>query len=398
VGPHVLYVGGEDHHLRIPAMLALRGHGFQVTAAASGAAEPFVQAGISFHAFQLERFINPLADWRTLNSLTQMLRDVRPDVVQSFDSKLSLLLPLAARQVRDVAVIRTINGRGWIYSSKAPLAMALRPVYRAMHWMGAPFVAATVFEIREDQAFFKRHNLLRGGRSVHVPGAGVDIAGFEAALATGATAAQLRQELGLGDARVVICVTRMTRQKGIPSLLKAAAIVHRTQPDVRFLLVGPRQSEGPLAISEAEIARHAPYVMATGPRPDVPALLRLAEVFAFPTEYREGVPRVLLEAALAGVPIVTTGIAGCSDVVRDGWNGLIAPPHAPAAMAAKIVAMLEHRELAQTMAARARDVVKEGFGLSLVVAQQAALYRDLVNDGGSGRGKIIAARAIPAPV
>jgi hypothetical protein len=67
-------------------------------------------------------------------------------------------------------------------------------------------------------------------------------------------------------------------------------------------------------------------------------------------------------------------------------------------MAAKIVAMLEHRELAQTMAARARDVVKEGFGLSLVVAQQAALYRDLVNDGGSGRGKIIAARAIPAPV
>jgi glycosyltransferase involved in cell wall biosynthesis len=138
--------------------------------------------------------------------------------------------------------------------------------------------------------------------------------------------------------------------------------------------------------------------MATGPRPDVPALLRLAEVFAFPTEYREGVPRVLLEAALAGVPIVTTGIAGCSDVVRDGWNGLIAPPHAPAAMAAKIVAMLEHRELAQTMAARARDVVKEGFGLSLVVAQQAALYRDLVNDGGSGRGKIIAARAIPASV
>jgi glycosyltransferase involved in cell wall biosynthesis len=385
VGPHVLYIGGEDHQLRIPAMLELRGQGFRVTAAASAAPGPFVQVRIPFYDFRLERFLNPLADWRTLNALTRLLADIHPDIVQSFDSKLSLLLPLAARKVRDVAVIRTINGRGWIYSSKAPLAMALRPVYRALHWIGAPFASATVFEIQEDHAFFERHNLLRGGRALQVSGAGVDVEGFEQALALGAPAMQLRQQLGLGDSQVVICVTRMTRQKGIPSLLKAAAMVNQKRPDVRFLLVGPRESEGPLAISEAEIARHAPYVIATGLRPDVPALLRLADVFAFPTEYREGVPRVLLEAALAGVPIVTTGIAGCSDVVRDGWNGMVAPPHAPAALAAKILEMLEHPQLAQTMAARARDVVKDRFSLSLVMAQQAALYRELIDNRSPGR-------------
>lgn len=378
VSPHVLYIGGEDHHLRIPAMLALRNHGFRISAAASGASEPFTREGFRFYPFQLERFLNPRADWGTLNALSRLLADIRPDIVQGFDSKLSLLLPLAARNARETAVIRTINGRGWVYSSMAPLALFLRPVYRGLHWLGAPFASATVFENREDQAFFQQHQLLRGGRSVYVPGAGVDVEGFEQEQARSAPAAQLRQELGLGDSRVVICVTRMTRQKGIPSLLKAAAIVHRKRSDVKFLLVGPRESEGRLAVSQAEIARHAPYVIATGLRRDVPALLGLSQVFAFPTEYREGVPRVLLEAALAGVPIVTTGIAGCSDVVRDGWNGLVVPPHAPSVMAYKIIKMLDDSDNAAVMAARAREFVKSRFSLTEVVAQQAALYRELI--------------------
>jgi glycosyltransferase involved in cell wall biosynthesis len=170
----------------------------------------------------------------------------------------------------------------------------------------------------------------------------------------------------------------MTRQKGIPTLLKAAALVYRQRPDVRFLLVGPRQSEGPLAISEAEIARHSPYVIATGPRSDVPALLRLADMFVFPTEYREGVPRVLLEAALAGLPIVTTGIAGCGDVIQDGWSGRIAPIHDPAALAERILLTMAQPQLARVMAERAETHVRQTFGLRSVVAAQAILYRELL--------------------
>ena len=377
--PHVLYVGGEDHHLRIPAMLALRECGFRISAAGTGDPRPFHQVGLEFLAFPLERFLAPLADWKTCNALSRLLEQVTPDIVQGFDSKLGLLLPIAARRAFGGVVIRTINGRGWIYSSRAPLALALRPVYRALHRIGASSTTATVFEIREDQEFFRRHGLLGRSRGVLVPGAGVDVEGFDQAIASARPQAQLRADFGLGSAEVVITVTRMTRQKGIPTLLKAAALVHRTRPDVRFLLVGPRQSEGALAVSEAEIARHAPYVIATGPRPDVPALLRLAEVFAFPTEYREGVPRVLLEAALAKVPIVTTGIAGCSDVIQDGWNGLIAPIRQPSELADRIVHMLENKREARVMAARASKVVRREFSLQRVVECQATLYRELLD-------------------
>ena len=359
-------------------MLALRECGFRITAAGTGDPQPFQQANLEFRTYPLQRFLTPLADWNTCTALSALIEQVRPDIVQSFDSKLGLLLPIAARRASGVAVIRTINGRGWIYSSRTPLALALRPVYRTLHRIGARSTTATVFEIREDQAFFQRHGLLGRSRGVLVPGAGVDVEGFDHDFERAAPPAQLRDEFGLGNAEVVITVTRMTRQKGIPTLLKAAALVHRVRPDVRFLLVGPRQSEGPLAVSEAEIARHAPYVIAAGPRPDVPALLRLADMFAFPTEYREGVPRVLLEAALARLPIVTTGIAGCADVIQDGWSGLVAPIRDPSRLADRILHMLTNKQQAREMAVRAGELVRREFSLRRVVACQATLYRELL--------------------
>lgn len=383
--PHILYIGGEDHHLRLPAMLALRGHGFRVTAASSGDPKPFAAAGIEFRHFSAKRFLAPLADLATCRSLAALLDNARPDIAQSFDSKLSLLLPLAARYSSNALIVRTINGRGWIYSSLSPLALALRPVYRTLHRVGASSTAATVFEIQEDQSFFERHRMLGRNRSVVIPGAGVDVEGFEEALAKAPLATQLRQALGLGDAEIVITVTRMTRQKGIPTLLKAAALVHQTRPNVRFLLVGPRESEGPAAVSQAELDRHAPYVIAIGPRSDVPALLRMADVFAFPTEYREGVPRVVLEASLAKLPIITTSIAGCSAVIQDGWNGMLVPPRSPEVLAARILDLLHDRPRAQVMAARAAVAVREQFGLQLVVARQAALYKILLRQASHSR-------------
>ena len=102
-------------------------------------------------------------------------------------------------------------------------------------------------------------------------------------------------------------------------------------------------------------------------------------MFAFPTEYREGVPRALLEAALAGLPIVTTRMPGCSDVVSDGWSGLLVPPRAPRLLAQGIIDLLREREAAAAMGARAAQWVRQEFGLDLTVSRYAEVY-----DGSSG--------------
>ena len=101
----------------------------------------------------------------------------------------------------------------------------------------------------------------KDGRVIPAGGGGVDVEGFGRALAESPPAGQLRGELGLGTSPVIITVTRMTRHKGIPTLLKAAALVHRACPDAKFLLVGPRESEGPLAVAQFL----SPYSVAAAP-------------------------------------------------------------------------------------------------------------------------------------
>jgi glycosyltransferase involved in cell wall biosynthesis len=394
LSPSVLCIGGEDHHLRIPFLLALAERGMKVIAAGTGDSAPFVRAGIDYHLFRFNRFINPLADWRAIQSLRKLIHETAPDLVQSFDTKPNLLVPLAMRGASDVAVIRTINGLGWIYSSRSPLALALCPVYRALHRLAAPSTAMTVFQNKDDQSFFERHAMIGAGLNRLIPGSGIDVERFERAIAAGPAPADMRRTLGLETCEIVITVTRLTRQKGIPTLLEAAALVHEVRPGVRFLLVGPRESEGPLAVTQEEIDRHSPYVVAVGPRSDIPSLLKAADIFAFPTEYREGVPRALMEAALAGLPIVTTRMPGCSDIVRDGWSGLLVPPHAPRLLASRILDLLGDREAAAEMATRAAALVKQEFSLDLTVARYVAAYNELLDD--PIRRRMRAARRGPA--
>lgn len=382
---HVLYVGGEDNHLRLPFILAMRERGFRPTAAGGADPGPFREAGVDHVPFAFDRFISPRSDWRTLRRLVSMLEELSPDIAQGFDTKPCLYLPLAAAMSRsDVQTVRTICGRAWVYSSRTPVALAARPVYRALHRLAGRFTAATVFEIEGDRDFFRRGGMA-GRRGVVIPagGGGVDVRGFERALEVGASREALRRELGLGEAPVVITVTRLTRQKGIPTLLKAAALVHARRPEVRFLLVGPRESEGPLAVSGAEIAAHAPYVQAIGARRDVPALLRMADVFAFPTEYAEGVARVLLEASLARLPIVSAAMPGCREVIEDGRTGLLTPPGDAGAMARAILRVLDE-PAAAAMGACADARARQRFSLDAIAARHAELYDEILHAARGG--------------
>lgn len=374
---HLLCVGGEDHALRIPFLTALQNRGLRVSAAGTGDVSAFAKNSIPYHQYQFDRFGVGVSDRTAIGQLARLVKSARPDVIQTFDTKPNLLAPLALRG--SVPVVRTINGMGWVFSSTELRALAFRPIYLAMQRLAACWTATTVFQNKADKSFFHQHRLLGKSPSVVIGSSGIDVGAFEAAQSRMTSPAELRAQLGLGDAEIVLTVSRLTVQKGITTLLEAAKIVHQTHPKVRFLLVGPRETEGRFAVDQALIERHAPYVIAIGARSDIPALLGLADLFAFPTEYREGIPRVLLEAGLAGVPIVASRMPGCDDVVVDDWNGRLVPPRDPRALAAAILDLLQDSARARMMGRRSIDVVRQTFDLNVVADRYAELYRQLLS-------------------
>ena len=374
--PHLVCVGGEDHALRVPFFMELRDRGFQITAVSTCDGASFLRRGIPHRRYGFDRFSSGSGKAGAIRNLRGLLEELHPDIVQSFDTKPNFLTPFATRG--RVPVVRTINGLGWTFSSLAPRALMLRPIFAGLQWLASYWTAATVFQNRDDQAFFQRYRLLGHGSNCLIPGSGIDIGAFATARHLGEPAARMRQEFGLQSAEVVMFVGRLTLQKGIPTLLKAVPKVLAKRPNARFVLVGPWQSEGPIAVPESEIRKLGAKVVVLGKRQDIPALLGMADVFAFPTEYREGVPRVLLEAGLAGLPIVASRMPGCTDVVQDGWNGYLVAPRDPDALAGRIVDLLADRQRAVNMGGRSVDLIKQRFALSGVVDQYCELYRSVL--------------------
>lgn len=378
MNPHLVCVGGEDHALRIPFLISLRERGFRVTAVSSGGETAFSRHGIPHHRYGFDRFASGgSGEWGAIRTIRKLMSELRPDVVQSFDTKPNLLTPLAVRG--KAPVIRTINGLGWTFSSQEPRALALRPIFCGLQWLSSFWTAATVFQNRDDQAFFERYRLIRRGSGRLIRSSGIDVEAFAMARHLAPSAAKMREELGVQSAEVVIFVGRLTRQKGIPTLLKAVPHILSKRPNARFVLVGPWESEGPFAVDKSDIDRYAPHVIALGPRRDVPALLGVADLFAFPTQYREGIPRVLLEAGLAGLPIVASRMPGCNDVVEDGWNGYLVPPHDADGLASRIIDILSDRGRGKIMGGRSVELVREQFALPWVVDQYCDLYKNVLS-------------------
>ena len=383
--PHIVCVGGEDHKLRVPFLLALRRRGYRVTAVSTGDGAAFDAAGIAHESYRFNRFSSGGSDWGAIRAFGKQIAGLKADIVQSFDTKPNLLVPLATRG--NTAVVRTINGLGWVFSSTEPRALAIRPAFCALQWLAARWTSATVFQNREDQAFFSKWHLLGSSKSQLIGSSGVDSDAFVAAQKSGPSRDRLRAQLGLTGAEIIIYVGRLTRQKGIPTLLKALPKILAARPSARLVLVGPLESEGPFAIDPQSISGLSPHVMALGQRSDVSSLLAIADVFAFPTEYREGIPRVLLEAGLSGLPIVASRMPGCSDVVTDGRNGYLVEPRKPDAFAEKIIALLGNPEEARAMGARSVPLVRQRFDLAKVTDAYCGLYNSILEaNRGTQRG------------
>lgn len=183
----------------------------------------------------------------------------------------------------------------------------------------------------------------------------------------------LRESLGIPDGPVVGTVGRLVERKGHHDLLDAWPGVLEDHPDGQLVIVGDGPERGALA-ERTERLGVAASVHLLGRRDDVPSLLALFDVFAFPSHY-EGLPGALLEAMCAGLPIVTTPVDGCAELVVDGEHGLHVPPRNVEALEEAIVELLENgpevTELGQKAAIRARDE----FSMGAMVDGFEDLYR-----------------------
>lgn len=186
-----------------------------------------------------------------------------------------------------------------------------------------------------------------------------------------------RAALGLttGDP-VVVSVGRFVPYKGYEDLLHAAAIVHRQDAAVHWVLVGDGELRSDLGQKAEELGIHQ-VIHFTGWLDDVRDMLALADVFVLPS-HGEHFGRVLIEAMAMGRAVVATDAGGVPEIVRHGVTGCLVAPNRPDCLAESVQEMLAQSDRARQFGRAGRRAVEDRFSLQAHADQIQSLYHQLI--------------------
>ena len=177
----------------------------------------------------------------------------------------------------------------------------------------------------------------------------------------------------------VFFASRLIAEKGINELLAAMERVRTSQPEAVLWIAGEPYAQNPTSLTAQDLERleALPWVRTFGHVDDVERLLAQVDIVALPS-YREGTPKILLEAAACGLPIVATDIAGCRGVVEQGVNGNLVPVRAVKPLAKAIGRLCADADARQRMGSKGRRIILEGFSSEIVVGRTLGVYGEVL--------------------
>ncbi len=346
-------------HFVMPLMRAMRDAGHEVIGVcAEGPHLADARAeGFRILAVPMARSLSPAAQWRAFRALFALLRAEKPDLVHGHMPISGLLARFAARLAGVPRIAYTCHG--FLFNQPGPLWR--RGLALALEWLGGR-VTDIYFTVSSEEAADARR--LRIARAPIAIGNGRDPARFRP---DPAARARIRAELGIPEARVVvIIISRLVRHKGHPELLAAMRMV----ADAELWVVGDRLPTDHGTDLEPYFAQAGlgARLRRLGYRADIPALLASADIFALPSHF-EGLPMSVIEAMLAGLPVVATAIRGPREQVIAGETGFLVPPREIAPLAAALARLAGDPALRARMGRAARAQAVDLYDEAKVIAR-----------------------------
>lgn len=373
----VMFVGNDPTYFmthRLPLALAARDAGYEVHVAAPLRRHE-TDLGTRLAPFSLHVHDVPFArgrgsvagELRTFRALWRTYRTARPDIVHHFTLKPVLYGSLAAWLANVRHVVNAMTGLGYLFIAEGALARVRREaVGVAMRAALGTRGSVTIVQNSDDASLLRALCRLRNDRLHVIRGSGVDLDAFT----------PLPEPSGVP---VVMFPARMLLHKGIQEFVDAARLLKAEGVVARFVLVGDTDPANPATLSPAALRAYAAegLVEWQGERRDMWAALGSANIVCLPS-YREGVPKVLLEALATGRAVVTTDAPGCRETVQEGVNGLLVPPRDAVALAAAIRRLVNDPALRSAMGTRGRRLAEQEFGSHRVAQATLEVYRRLM--------------------
>lgn len=370
----VLFFANTEWYLynfRLAFAKFLRDRGFEVVMVSPvgpyGArliAEGFRWIGLDMN----RRSIHPVRELAVLYRLSRIYAAEKPDIVHHFTIKCVVYGSFIAWRLGIRKRVNAVAGMGYVFTSSALRARLLKPVVAAlMKLLLRGNDARLIIQNNDDFSAFQTARLASPANMRLIRGSGVDTSLFRP-----------RDRARDGRTRVLFAA-RLLWDKGIGEYVEAARILKRANCAVDMLIAGVPDIGNPSSVAPSQIEQWMQEGVIThlGHVDDMPALLSDVDIAVLPS-YREGAPRSLIEAAAAGLPIVSTDVPGCREIVEHEVNGLLVPVRQVDPIVEAIRFLHQYPAERARMGQAGRNKVLRQFDQRLVFEATHAVYLELI--------------------
>ncbi len=310
-----------------------------------------------------QAFTNIFSEILGLFQLIYFLRVFRPTTVHSVTAKGNFMALISLNFIK-TKLIMSVSGLGTMFTGKINLR---KNFFILLYKTLLKFSLARlnyniIFQNNDDYRKFKSLVKINSKKIVFISGSGVDTSYFYPR--------KFKPNL-----RKIILPARMLYEKGINDFVESARILKKRRIDANFFLVGDMASLNPSQISKEKILSwvKSGIIKYLDYQKDMRSLYNEMNIVCLPS-WREGFPKVLMEAASCGLPTITTDVPGCRDAIINDKTGILVPLKDPISLANAIEKLIQDNNLQQQMGKAGRALALNKFDLKIIIPQIVNLY------------------------
>jgi len=367
--PHIFFVTADTGFFfshRLALALACKEAGYKVSLATDKPDDRLEALGIDGYAIPVHRSsLNPFNADRTIKALSTTLKRTKPDIIQTVGLKTAVLTSFALPpENSNTRLIHLLTGLGYIFRSPALKARLIRSLIPGILWRKVfeQGNSLTIFQNPDDRQLFLDRGYLTRDQAILIPGSGVDTERF-------------RPQLEPEGPVTILMPARIIKDKGVLDFIAAAKHMHRTYPNLRFILAGNPDPANPTAISEAKLKKlikNTP-VEWIGHQGNLPGLISNSHIVCLPS-YHEGMPLAVLEAGACARPVVTTDVPGCRSAIIPKETGILVPAGKPEHLAVALARLVDSPQLRRRLGRAARKDIEAVFSLPHINSKMLKIY------------------------
>ena len=238
---------------------------------------------------------------------------IKPDIIQLITIKPLIYGGIISRFLNIKLTIFTIAGLGYVYNNKNYILKSI--VLKLLKFSINQPKTIIIMQSPSDKLYLKKEHVITNQKIIFTKGSGINLKKYS------------KNKNKKSKKIIITLASRMIKEKGVYEFVNASQEIYKYNNKIKFLLVGKHDPESPSHISLKILKsfndkKKYPNLQWIGYKKNIIKYIKLSSIIVLPS-YHEGVPKVLLEAAACGKPIIASNIGGCREVVINGLNGIL---------------------------------------------------------------------------